>query len=223
MSSALFTQANHTLTLIGQKEPTQEHLKQLHDGALSDLVDAIMAGTLPDRETVRKFYGLPPIQSSEPAPEPEVVIDPIIRVDRSIRPSYPDWVKRVMHPELENTGPAEYDITKTELWLHDGQKDGKWIEGNKIYTHLKDTGNLKNHCGPRDLEEIQKKGIAFFRKHFKGKVVFAWQGIVRDRNGDLYVPYLYGYGGKVVLVWSWLAYVWDGNGPGLRFASSAKA
>lgn len=155
----------------------------------------------------------------KPAPEPEVVIDPIIRVDRSTRPSYPDWVKTVMHPELENTGPAEYDITKTEMWLHDGQKDGKWIEGNKIYAHLKDTGDLKNHCGLRDLEEIQKKGIVFFRKHFKGKAVFAWQGVVRYRDGDLYVPYLCENGDKVVLSWYWLGHDWFSNYPGLRHAS----
>lgn len=159
------------------------------------------------------------VLKTKPAPEPEVVIDPIIRVDRSIRPSYPDWVKTVMHPELENIGPAEYDIAKLELWLHDGQKDGKWIEGNKIYAHLKETGDLKNHCGLRDLEEIQKKGIAFFRKHFNGKAVFAWQGVVRYRRGNLNVPYLFESGDEVVLRWHYLDDDWHSNDPGLRHAS----
>ncbi len=215
-NQALFTQANHTLTLIGQKNPTQEHLKQLHDGLLSDLVDAIMAGTMPNRETFRTSIGL---SSLQPAPEPEVGIDPIIRVDRSVRPSYPDWVMTVMHPELENAGPSEYDVSKDEQWLHDDQKGGKWTTGNNIYVHLKETGDLKNHYTLRDLEEIQKKGIAFFRKYLAGKAVFAWGSVVRDRNGNLSVPYLCEGGGSVVLCWYWLGCGWRSFSPGLRHAS----
>ena len=152
------------------------------------------------------------------APAPESVIDTIIRVDRSIRPSYLDWVKRVMHPELETVGPIEYDITKTEQWLHDGQKDGKWIEGNKIYANLKKTSDIKNHCGLRDLEEIQKKGITFFRKYFAGKAVFGWSSVVRGHSGNLYVPCLCESGAKVVLGWHCLDRDWSGS-PGLRHAS----
>ncbi len=158
-------------------------------------------------------------QNLVPIKKPE--IDPIIRVNRSIRPSYPDWVEVIMRPELENTGPAEYDITKTEQWLHDGQKNGKWIEGNKIYAHLKDTGDLKNHATLRDLEEIQKKGIVFFRKYFAGKAVFAWGSVVRSRSGRLSVPCLYGGGGRVVLCWYWLGYGWHSFSPVLRHASPA--
>ena len=40
-------------------------------------------------------------------PKPELVLDTIIRVDRSIRPVYPDWMREVMHPELEAKGLAE--------------------------------------------------------------------------------------------------------------------
>ncbi len=152
-------------------------------------------------------------------PAPEVEVSPIIRVDRSIRPSYPDWVEKVTHLELEDVGPAEYDITKTEQWLHDGQKDGKWIEGKKIYAHLKETGDLKNHYTLRDLEEIQKKGIVFFRNYFAGKAVFGWGSVVRHRDGDLSAPYLYEDGDKVVLHWFYLGYGWSSNYPGLRHAS----
>ncbi len=161
------------------------------------------------------------VPKTKPAPsfEPEVVIDPIIRVDRSVRHSYPDWVKEVMHPELEDTGLCEYDISIVQQWLHEGQKDGKWIVGNQIYTHLKNTGMLKSCLGLRDLEEIQKKGITFFRKHFKGKAVFGWAGIVRHRYGRLRVPYLYEDDGKVVLDWDWVDDDWCSLSPALRFAS----
>jgi len=156
-------------------------------------------------------------------PEPTADLDPIIRVDRSIRPSYPDWMEEVMHPELESVGPAEYDISAVEQWLHEDQKDGKYIVGNKIYDHLKKTDTLKTFLGLRDLEEIQKKGIAFFRKYFKGKAVFGWAGIVRHRDGNLNVPYLYENDDKVVLNWDWTGNDWNGNNPALRLASSAKA
>lgn len=221
-NQASFPQANHTLTLISQKNPTQEHLKRLHDGLLSDLLEAIMTGTIPNRETFRTSIGLPSLQPV-PAPELEVVLNPIIRVDRSIRPSYPDWVKTVMHPELENTGPAEYDITKVEQWLHNGQKDGKWIMGKKIYAYLRDTGNLKSHCGLRDLEEIQKKGIIFFRKYFAGKSVFGWASVVRHSDDSFDIPYLYEHvdehAGEIVLSWFWLGGDLRSNFPGLRHAS----
>lgn len=214
---ASFAQANHTLTLIGQKSPTQEHLKQLHDGLLSDLLEAIMVGTVPNRETFRISIGLPSLQ---PAAELEAVLDPIIRVDRSISPSYPPWMRMVMHPELENTGPAEYDLAKIDPWLHPEQRDGNQIEGNKIYTYLKDTGDLGNHLVLRDLEEIQKKGIIFFRKYFAGKVVFGWGSVVRDCGGNLSVPCLYEDNGKVFLHWNWLGNSFNSRSPGLHHAST---
>lgn len=155
-----------------------------------------------------------------PSPKAEL-LDTIIRVDRSVRPSYPDWVERVEHSDLEPTGPIEYDISKVKQWFHDGQKNGKRIKGNEIHTYLKETDTLKTCLGLRDLEEIQKKGITFFRKHFQGKAVFAWKSGVRDRNrdGNLYVPFLYEHGGKVVMDWYWLGHDWDDSHPALRFAS----
>lgn len=160
------------------------------------------------------------VMKTKSVPDPEPEIDPIIHVDRSVCPSYPNWVQTVMHPELENTGPAEYDITKVKQWLHDSQEGGEWIKGDKIYVHLKETDDLKNHLGLRDLEEIQKKGIAFFRKYFNRKAVFGWSSVVRDRDGHLHVPYLYEYGGGVLLYWYWLGRGWRGYYPGLRHASS---
>src|SRR3989344_8235408 len=47
--------------------------------------------------------------------------DPIIHVDRTIRPTYPNWVKKVMHPKLELTGPGEFDVFKLQQWLHPDQ------------------------------------------------------------------------------------------------------
>jgi hypothetical protein len=56
----------------------------------------------------------------------------ILTIDRSIRSRHPDWVKTVMHPELEATGPAELNLGTVEQWLHPDQKNGR-VEGNHIY------------------------------------------------------------------------------------------
>lgn len=57
------SQAKHTLELIVQQKLTTEHLKRLHDGALTDLIQAITRGKLPPREKVREFYGLEPLDT----------------------------------------------------------------------------------------------------------------------------------------------------------------
>lgn len=141
----------------------------------------------------------------------------IIRIDRSIPIFYPDWVEKPMHPELEATGPAEYNLGDVEQWLHEKQKTGV-AGGKEIYEYLKSADDLKNHHDLRDLLAIQKLGIEVFRKHFKGKAVFGWKSVVLSRNyGGLSVPYLIERGGEVVLCWIWLGYGWDARSPALRF------
>ncbi len=67
----------------------------------------------------------------------EVSLDTVVRVNRSVRPAYPDWVGKVMNPELEGTGPAEYDLAMSiMLWLHEGQTGGV-VTGTVIYDYLK--------------------------------------------------------------------------------------
>ncbi|OGI27472.1 MAG: hypothetical protein A2359_05050 [Candidatus Moranbacteria bacterium RIFOXYB1_FULL_43_19] len=149
---------------------------------------------------------------------PSETIDTIIRIDRSIRPAYPDWVQMVMHPELEDTGPAEFDLAEVEQWLHNKQKRGV-VEGNVIYQFLKDNDMLKTCLGLRDGEEIQKKGIDLFRRFFKGKAVYLWKSVVRDRDGFLGIPYLGGGGSGVIVSRSWLDRDWYSSESALRFAN----
>lgn len=147
------------------------------------------------------------------------VSDNIIRPNRIVTQDFPDWVDKVLHPELQKTGPVEYDVTKLEQWLHNGQKNGKWIKGQVIYEYLKDKKMLESCINLADLLAIQTKGIDFFRQHFAGKVVFAWKSVVQHRDGRLYVPYLCDGGRGVVLRWHWLEDDWDGRSPALRLAS----
>lgn len=205
MSNASFGQAVHLLAFVGQKDPKLEQLQKLYtSGLLSDLFDGNIDQV--DRDKFRKALGLCPL-------------DTFIHIDRSIRPVYPDWVKMGMRPELELTGPVEYDLGTINTWLHDGQKNGRYMEGYKLYEYLKEKKMLESCLSLRDGEEIQKKGIAVFRKFFQGKAVFLWKSVVQDRNGYLNVPYLYEDGDEVAVYWYWLDSIWDDHYPALRFAS----
>lgn len=148
----------------------------------------------------------------------ETKMDFIVRVDRSVKPTYPDWMKKVMHPELELAGPAEYNLQDgVEQWLHDDQKRGS-VVGNTIYKHLQKGDNLATCLNLQDGLAIQQKGIAVFCKLFAGKAVFLWGSVVQNRSGHLHVPYLYGIGDRVGLNWFWLDDYWYSYSPALRFS-----
>ena len=157
------------------------------------------------------------VEAPKPEPIPEPVLDFLVRVDRAVKPSYPDWFKKLEHPELECSGPTEYNLqTGVDQWLHDDQKRGS-VVGNTIYKHLQKGDNLATCLNLQDGLAIQQKGIAVFRKLFAGKAVFLWGSVVQNRNGNLRVPFLYGNGDRVVLYWYCLDYSWFSNRPALRF------
>ncbi|TSC83433.1 MAG: hypothetical protein G01um101417_606 [Parcubacteria group bacterium Gr01-1014_17] len=149
--------------------------------------------------------------------------DTVVRVDRSVRPVYPDFLNQefINTPKfiaLEKLGPPEFDASKLHQWLHPKQKK-KAVLGNVIHELLLWKQLIPSCLGYADLLGIQAKGIVFFRQHFKGKTVFGWRSVVPHRDGDLRVPYLVGIGGGVVLYWDWLGHDWGANYPALRFAS----
>lgn len=175
-------------------------------GIVGDFVAKLKNGSI-SRKEAKKFL------RKENAP------DTIIRITRPVKPTYPDWVKKVMHPELEDVGPGEYDPASIDPWLHDGQRNGGRVEGNRIYEDFKRNDSLKICLGLRDGEEIQKKGIAVFRQFFGGKAVFLWKSLVLDSNGDLIVPFLYELGDEVVVSWGCLGSDFYDDSPAARFAS----
>ena len=156
---------------------------------------------------------------SVPQLESEPVIDTIIHVDRSVAPMYPNWARRFLHPDLQKSGPTEYDVvTGVKQWFHDGQKNGGVVKGQVIYEYLKEKEMLESCLGLSDLLAIQAKGTTFFRKFFKGKAVFGWKSVVESRDGRLDAPCLFDDSGEVIRGWGWLDGDWDGNDPALRFA-----
>ncbi len=153
-------------------------------------------------------------------PKPTVpVLDTIIRITRPVRPIYPHWVKKVLHPELEDVGLGEYDLATIDLWLHDRQRNGARVEGNRIYEDLTQSDSLKTCLGLRDGREIQKKGIAVFRQFFGGKGLFLWKSAILTLLDHLNVPCLCEHDGEVVVIWHCLGYCWNSNYPAARFAS----
>ncbi|MDD3531256.1 MAG: hypothetical protein PHV99_01550 [Candidatus Pacebacteria bacterium] len=147
-----------------------------------------------------------------------------IHIDRSTRPAYPYFVDKdcINDPDfiaLEQTGPADYALGSLEQYLHGAQKTGGWERGEAIYEYLKGSNTLSSCLGLADLLAIQKLGIEAFRKHFASKVVSGWKSVVRDRDGNPFVPCLVEGDGGVVLFWTWFERGWNSRSPALRFAS----
>lgn len=117
------------------------------------------------------------------------------RVDRNL-----EIPKELNYPELYNTGPAEFNICQVKQWLHDLQKEGKWVNGEEIYELLEKTGVLKRHLGQPELEAIAKKGIAFFEKYFdRENQYYGWRTAGRQSNREWGVPVM-GLGMNGVIV-----------------------
>ncbi|MEK7208350.1 MAG: hypothetical protein AAB699_02250 [Patescibacteria group bacterium] len=157
----------------------------------------------------------------------KVPIDPIVRIDRSIRPVYPEWVQAgaTDAPEfiaLERMGPPEFDASRLRKWWHPKQKRGM-VMGTVIHELLVKEKILPSCLGLPEFLEIKAKGIDFLRQYFKGQTVFGWRSVVPDRHGGLRVPCLFGLGGEVLLLWNWLDDDWDASFPALRFAPQSSA
>ena len=140
-----------------------------------------------------------------------------VRVDRSIRPVYPGWIRKLIHPELEATGPQEYQLDSLEISLHPKQEADGVTTGHKVFEHQQKLG-LEGCLGLADLLAIQALGIEAFRRHFRDKAVFGWKSVVQDRSGDLGAPCLIENGGRVILNWYWLDHDWNADRSALRFA-----
>lgn len=188
-----------------------ENLPDMDGGLMQDWIDNPKG-----LQNVLKLALCPPEATS--APREEVLPDSTIRIDRTIRPTYPEWFKELVHPELESAGPPEFDAAKLGHWLHPDQVNGT-VGGKKLLKYLEDKKMLESCLGLRDLEEIQRKGVAFFRKYFQGKTVFGWRSVVRNHHGYLIVPYLVESGDKVVVHWHWFDNDLDAYNPALRFAT----
>ena len=82
MSTATFPQAAHTLTLLAQQDLSCEEMARLHGGYLTDLAQAVKAGTIPPRDEFRKLCGLGPLK---------LTVDYDLPLDVAIAAGHYDW------------------------------------------------------------------------------------------------------------------------------------
>ncbi len=196
------------IRLIGEQQiPTEQAQKLIDGGYLADLCNANFDEI--NRDDFRRHCELNPLDEHKCA-------DPIICVDRSKRPIYPNWVEEAYYVPLQKTGPTDFDFRKLEQYLLPNQETCS-VTGNIIFEHIKTTDTIKIHLGLCDLREIKRRGSSFFQKHFKNKSIFAWKSVVRSRDGCFYVPYLC----EVGLYWHLLSEVVNPNCPVMRFVSNS--
>src|SRR3989344_2370386 len=133
----------------------------------------------------------------------------IIRVNRLADPPYPDMVEMVMHPEFENTGPAEYDlVADVRPWIYSGTKDHGNYYAEAVYDYLKSNNMLGTCLGFADGLEIMKKSRVLFHELFGRRTIYLWRSVVKVYNHThslprplLMVPSVQWKDAKVMLLW----------------------
>ncbi|MDZ7798977.1 MAG: hypothetical protein U5L76_05275 [Patescibacteria group bacterium] len=136
--------------------------------------------------------------------------DTIICIDRSLEIPYPEWVSKIIHPELEKTGLDAYDLsTAVSLWFYKKQKKSR-ISGMTVYNYLKERNMLKSCLGLQDALAVRTKGGAVFQEVFDNKEVYFFKSVVESCDDEgLHVPCLVMVCGRVALRWSWLDFNWS--------------
>jgi len=146
----------------------------------------------------------------------------LIKVDRSKKPSYPEWTKKVMHPEFELSGPDEFDLQKDINLFHYGHVDDRptGVQGPRIYDYLKKQDLLKDCLNLSDLYAIKDKGRNVYISLFKKEIVLAWKSVIENEKGDLFVPCLFvNRHGRLDVNWNMLTYFWFAGAPWPAFSN----
>ena len=116
--------------------------------------------------------------------------------------------------EHQKGGSFQWDASKFELWLANGQKNGKVLQGNKLRKEMSKKVPF-NAC----VLDYLRGNPHLIPEEWKGKYVFFRCTVYRDRDGDLCVRYLYWDGGRWDWGISWLAHNWSDINPAALRAS----
>ena len=117
-------------------------------------------------------------------------------------------------------GQLTFDPSQIEFYLDDGQKNGKYIEGNKLRQRLADkpvlNANVLDYllANPDLIPDEWKTDVAGNTRY-----IFFWGTVYRDRDGSLCVRVLYWYDGGWLWSNDWLGRGWDGSLPAAVRAS----
>ncbi len=104
--------------------------------------------------------------------------------------------------EHKKGGEFTFDASQVKLHSDPGQQNGKYIQGHKLRKRLKNVPVMNAVLLDWYLANPQ-----YIPDEWKGKFVFFWGTIYRDRSGDLYVRCLCWSGDR----WSWSSR-WLGDG-----------
>ena len=88
--------------------------------------------------------------------------------------------------EHRKSGQFRWDATKVRLWLVNSQKNGKWMHGSKLCKVMKYKPVL-NAC----VLDFLLANPHFIPRKWKGKYVFFWGTLYRNRDRNLCVRFLY--------------------------------
>ncbi len=110
--------------------------------------------------------------------------------------------------EHQKGGQLEWDPEKIQLWLSKSQKDGGYIEGNKLRKELKSQSVLN-----ANVLDYLLANPHLIPEEWKGKYVYFWGTIYRSRSGNLIVRCLYWGGDKWIWGYGWLDDGWGDRYP----------
>ena len=124
-------------------------------------------------------------------------------IDTNADPFVPEGWKVEEHQTTgpRNTGLVEWNPSKVSLWLASGQQNGKSMQGHKLRTEV-----AKKSPFNANVLDYLLANPHLIPEEWKGKYVFFWGTIYRDRGEDLCVRCLYWR----VVRWDW-SNGWLGN------------
>jgi len=146
--------------------------------------------------------------------------DLMLDVDHIIDCDTDPFVPEGWKVEEHKKGGLEWDSAKVELFLSENQKDGKYVEGNKLRKELADhtilNANVLDYllAHPQLIPEEWKKDSSGNRRY-----TFFWGTIYRSSADDLCVRCLYFGGGEWRWCCIWLDDDWGGSFPAVLLAS----
>ena len=174
-------------------------------GQMNQLGDALeTAGFAPDDVTkLRSFPQLGEIRSVLRGNAKILTIKHIIDCDAD--PHVPDGWEVEEH---QKGGQFEWDPSRIALYLSDGQKNGKVIEGKKLRKELE--GKPVLNANVLDYLFAHPELIP---EEWKEKAVFFWGTVYRYSDGGRHVRGLRWLGSQWHWYYRWLKHVWFGADP----------
>lgn len=144
----------------------------------------------------------------------------IIDTDAQPKIPYEGWTIE----SHKGMGKVKWKPESLELYLSEKQKDGRYINGNRLRQELEELPIL-NACILDFLEEHPELTPESWKKDENGntRYIYFWGTIFCDSHGSLYVRYWCWRDGAWRRSYDWLGSHWGGQSPALVLASAKKS